>query len=198
MTRLTIKQRAQAIIMIERDFASREIAVKIVNKNIEVSADTVCRILTRNGLVSRVKHKKPLLFKKYQIKWLNFAKRFKNWTISNWSKVVWSDESKFQIFGLDEHQYCWKKLGELLKNTHVKPTVKIDGGLDAELYCQILDEDLMETLQYYELNVSDIVFQQDNDLKHTAILTKQWFDDNNVEIFSWPPQSPDLNLIEYL
>ncbi|GBB91266.1 hypothetical protein RclHR1_18440001 [Rhizophagus clarus] len=88
-----------------------------------------------------------------------------------------------------------EKTWRALKNIHVKPTVKfsgnsvfvwgcftfhgigflckIDGGLDAELYRQILDEDLIETLQYYELNILDIVFQQDNDLKHTAILTKQ-------------------------
>ena len=42
---------------------------------------------------------------------------------------------------------------------------KIDGGLDAELYRRILKEDFMETFQYYELNVSNIIFQQNNDLK---------------------------------
>jgi hypothetical protein len=41
--------------------------------------------------------------------------------------VVWSNESKFQIFGSDGHQYCWKTLGEPLKDTHVKPTVKFGG-----------------------------------------------------------------------
>ncbi|CAB4432300.1 unnamed protein product [Rhizophagus irregularis] len=120
----------------------------------------------------------------------------------------------------DKHQYCWKKSGKPLKNAHIKPTVKfgmgsifiwgcftsrnidylyrIDGGLNANLYRQILDEDFMKALQYYELNVLDIIFKQDNDLKHTAILTKQGFDNNNVEVLSWPPQSPDLNPIEHL
>ena len=76
-----------------------------VNNNIEVSADTVYRVLRRNGLVARVKCKKPLLSKKHQDKWLKFAKRFKDWTISNWNKVMWSDESKFQIFGSNKYQY---------------------------------------------------------------------------------------------
>ncbi|PKC56943.1 hypothetical protein RhiirA1_353390, partial [Rhizophagus irregularis] len=44
---------------------------------------------------------------------------------------------------------------------------RIDRDLDANIYRQILDEDFMKTLQYYELNISDIVFQQDNDLNET-------------------------------
>jgi transposase len=59
-----------------------------VNENIEISADTVRRVLRKNSFISRVKHKKPLLSKKHQEKRLKFAKRFKDWIISNWSKVV--------------------------------------------------------------------------------------------------------------
>ncbi|GES86890.1 pre-rRNA-processing protein TSR1 homolog [Rhizophagus clarus] len=74
---------------------------------------------------------------------------------------------------------------------------KIDGGLDAKLYRKILDENFMETLQYYEFDALNIIFQQNNDLKHTAILIKQWFDDNSIEVLPWPPQLPDLNPIEH-
>ena len=44
----------------------------------------------------------------------------------------------------------------------------------------------------------DGVFQQDNDPKHTAGITQQWFVDNHVVLLPWPSQSPDLNPIENL
>lgn len=69
-----------------------------VNEDIEVSVEAIYRMLRKNGFAARVKCKKPLLSKKHHEKRLNFAKRFKNWTVQDWSKVVWSDESKFQIF----------------------------------------------------------------------------------------------------
>ncbi|GBC09049.1 hypothetical protein RclHR1_08580008 [Rhizophagus clarus] len=180
--------------MIERGFASREIAAKIgckshvtilnLKKKYEETSkvedkqrsgqprnsNTVRRALKRNGLSARVKRKKPLLSKKHRENRLKFAKRFKDWTVSDWNRVVWSDESKFQIFGSDGREYCWKRQGETLKDAHIKPTVKFGGGS---------------------------VFQ-DNDPKHTALLTKQWFEDNNVEVLPWSPQSPDLNPIEHL
>ncbi|KAG1191305.1 hypothetical protein G6F70_009323 [Rhizopus microsporus] len=75
---------------------------------------------------------------------------------------------------------------------------EILGGLDSKLYCQILSEDLMATLDDYHLNTADIVFQQDNDPKHRSKLAIKLFQENNVKLLEWPAYSPDLNPIENL
>jgi transposase len=189
-------------------------------EKIKVSADTIRRTLRRNGLVSRIKKKKPYLRKMHRIRRLAFARKYQNWTLDDWKRVVWSDESKFMLFGSDGRLYCWKKPDEPLRSPHVKPTVKfgvgsimvwgcftshgtgnlcrIEGGLDGELYRRILAEDFMETLSDLGLGVEDVIFQHDNDPKHTANLTKDWLSDNGVVVLDWPAQSPDLNPIEHL
>jgi len=185
-----------------------------------VSAETVRRIFRHSGLVSRIKRRKPLLLPRHIRARYQFAKKYADWTAVDWRRVICSDESKFNVFGSDGRQYYWKKPSAPPSAAHVQPTVKhgggsimvwgcltaqgvgnlcrIDGGLDAELYCRILDEDLKGTLDWYHLDSKEMIFQHDNDPKHTAKRTKQWFEDNHIRVLDWPAQSPDLNPMEHL
>jgi len=64
----------------------------------------------------------------------------------------------------------------------------IEGKLNGEGYRKILTDDFIGTLNKFNLDINDIVFQQDNDPKHVANLTKKWFEDNNVTLLDWPSQ----------
>ena len=75
---------------------------------------------------------------------------------------------------------------------------KIEGTLDSTLYCEILSDNLLGTADYFQMDRDYFVFQQDNDLKHTSRLAKDWFNQIRVNLMDWPPQSPDMNPIEHL
>ena len=143
-----------------------------------------------------------------------------HWTINDWNRIIWSDETEINRFGSDGRLWCWKWKGEVLSDRTIQPTVKhggssvmvwgcmtahgvgylsrIDGRLDAKLYCKILEDELMQTLEYYEMEKDATIFQQDNDPKHTSRQAKTFLQDLDICLLQWPPQSPDLNPIEHL
>jgi hypothetical protein len=75
-----------------------------------------------------VKRKRPLLTKRHMKERLDFAIAHKDWTVEDWKRVVWSDETKINRLGSDGRKWVWKKAGEGLSERLVKGTKKFWGG----------------------------------------------------------------------
>jgi len=190
------------------------------NSQCSDSSERPQNVLKASGLQAKHKVKKPAISAKNQKKRLEFAKKHQHWTVEDWKRVIWSDETKVNRFGVDGRTWCWKSKGEGLSERTVQPTVKhsggsvmvwgcmtahgvgylsrIDGRLDVELYCKILEDELVKTMDYYGMEKDATIFQQDNDPKHTSRKAKQCLQDLQMSVLEWLPQSPNLNPIEHL
>lgn len=191
-----------------------------IGRVLRLSDNTVKRSLRRQGLRACVKTKKPLLTKKHRARRLQWAKKCKHADWEFWAHVIFSDESKFNLFGSDGRQYCWRKSGDRFLDQHVQSTVKhgggnimvwgcmtwegvgklhlIEGKMDKYVYRNILETELMGTIQMQGLEEDEVIFQHDNDPKHTAHYVVEWLRAQKFELIGHPPQSPDLNPIEHL
>ena len=71
----------------------------------------------------------------------------------------------------------------------------IDGIMNSSAYVEILDKFMLPSLRKLGRRA---MFMQDNDPKHTAGMTKEFFKKKKVKTVGWPSMSPDLNPIEHL
>ena len=74
----------------------------------------------------------------------------------------------------------------------------IESIMDAKVYFQILEDHLLQSVDWYKISRENFVFQQGNDPKHRSKLATKWMEDHAVEVLFWPLRSPDLNPIEHL
>ncbi len=145
--------------------------------------------------------------KQKRLEWAlrNQHDRFKN--------VIFSDECSVQ---LETHRLrCYRKKGEKPRNKHrAKHPTKVHvwagislrgateiciftGIMDAELYVRILDRCLLPFTRAV-FDGEDHRFMRDNDPKHVSRRAQKFFEDNRVNWWRTPPESPDLNPIENL
>jgi transposase len=187
---------------------------------VKMCDNTLRNALREQGLSSFTKVKKPALSQKNIKDRFRFAQMHKDWTVSDWERVVFSDETKICRFNSDGRSWCWVEDKENIPVRAVNQTVKHGGGsimlwgcltcrglgslqniqgrLNARGYIAILEQDLCGTLLAFGFNLEEIIFQQDNAAVHTAKIVREWLGKQPFCVLEWPAQSPDLNPIEHI
>ncbi len=138
--------------------------------------------------------------------------------ITQWSKVLFSDESKFCISFGNQGPRVWRKSKEAQNPCCLKSSVKfpqsvmiwaamssagvgplcfLKSTVNAAIYQEILEHFMLPSADKL-YGDADFIFQQDLAPAHTAKGTKSWFNDHGVTVLDWPANSPDLNPIENL
>ncbi|UYV61344.1 hypothetical protein LAZ67_1004485 [Cordylochernes scorpioides] len=175
---------------------------------------TISRRLVANGLHScRPLRRLPLTppNRRQRLEWC----RARSTWMTEWHRVVFSDESRFCLSSDSRRVRVWRRRGERSNPAAIvecptvrqrgimvwgaiaydsrSPLLRIQGTMTAQRY---VDDVLRPVTLPYLQGVPNALYQQDNARPHTARISQQALQD--VQMLPWPPYSPDLSPIEHV
>ena len=138
--------------------------------------------------------------------------------MTQWSRVIFTDESSFAVRPMRRNMRVWRRPGERYDATCMVPThksgyelvnvwgrfsyygkvplVRIEGSFTNTRYMLICDQVLWPWVVRVYGSLNNVVLQEDNCGPHRAIAVRNYMTALGVSRMVWPPQSPDLNPIE--
>uniref|UniRef100_A0A8C6VA09 Glutamate receptor n=1 Tax=Neogobius melanostomus TaxID=47308 RepID=A0A8C6VA09_9GOBI len=93
-----------------------------------VHGTTISRTLHKSGLHGRVARRKPLLKGGHKKSRLKFSISHMEDTATMWKRVLWSDETKIELFGPNAKRYVWHTPNTAHRPECTIPSVKYGGG----------------------------------------------------------------------
>ncbi|GFY16638.1 transposable element Tc1 transposase [Trichonephila clavipes] len=101
---------------------------------------------------------------------LDFCRPRATWSVTDWRRVIFSDESRFSLSADDHRTRVWRRSGQ-----------RSDPAFIVERHTAISQ---------------GAIYQQDNARPHTARLSQQCL--QGYDVIPWPARSPDLSPIEHV
>lgn len=186
------------------------------SRNRPISQPTIHRRLREANIKKYTTQKKPFISKANKLKRLKFAREHINKPLEFWRNILWTDESIFSLDGTWGRQFFYSKPSEKLKRAVVAPTRHSGGGhlmiwgcisynsvgpitwlrgkLVQSRYLELLND--VALVAGCKLIGENFMLQQDNAPIHKAKMILKFLKDLDQSLLEWPPQSPDLNVIE--
>lgn len=189
--------------------------------NRQVSAPTVRRRLQSLGVNSYVGKRKSYRSRIQVRKRLKWCSEKLSWGIDKWKRVVWSDESQFELINRKNRFYVRRRRdeGNCTFNFQARaqggggrvnvwgcftaagpgPIAFYEGTLNANSYVNMIKKIIPRRLAgNFDLGAGEWYLQQDNATCHRAKTSMEWFTKKGIKLLDWPPVSADLNPVENL
>ena len=184
----------------------------------DVSERTMRRTMASIGIKAVKPGRRPFMNNQQKANRLKWAQEHHHWTVEDWKRVLWSDETIIQIQD-NSPKYVRIVEGHELTPQHYVSTRKhplsimiwacfswrgtgrahvVEGNLNSEGYIeQIINHRVIQEMgECFPTGYG--LFQQDNAPCHKSKKVMEYFATNGINLIPWPPVSPDLNPIENL
>ncbi|KFM71407.1 Transposable element Tcb2 transposase, partial [Stegodyphus mimosarum] len=180
-----------------------------------VTARTIYRWLTERGLRSRRPLRRlPLTSVQRQARF-QWCRAHSHWNVTDWSRLVFSDEPPFELSPDDQRRRVWRRPGQqcdtnltVFRQTDRQPGVMGWGAISFHsrtplvVICRNLTaqryvgEVLRPVVLPFMSRHHWLTFQQDNARPHTAHVSATCR--SACRTLPWPARSPDLSAIEHV
>ncbi|KFM57593.1 Transposable element Tcb2 transposase, partial [Stegodyphus mimosarum] len=144
---------------------------------------------------------------------LQWCRVHSHWNVTDWSRIAFSDESRFELSPDDQRRRVWRHPGQLCDanltvfrqtgrgvmvwgaiSFHSRtPLVVFRRNLTAQRY---VDEVIRPVVLPFMSRHPGLTFKQDNACPHTAHVSSTCL--SACRTLPWPTRSPDLSLIEHV
>jgi transposase len=184
-----------------------------------ISATTVKRHLHKMGYKYTTKIKKQYLKKIHKVKRIAWCKKFSSYTIEDWRRIIFSDESTYYVLKRKNKMMVWWTKAEELDPDCLQQISTGNGGkvgvwgaicgygttsallysdnMNSTKYCEVLNNQLIPSIKRLPKG-KKYALQHDLAPWHTSNIVKEQIRKLKINILEWPPNSPDLNVVEEL
>ena len=186
--------------------------------NINVSDQTIRNRLHARNLRARRHVVRQPLTRRHRIARRQWALVHRRWTRAQWRRVMFSDESRFNLDHHDGRMLVWRRPRERyataciaehdrwgggsvmvwagIWSTGRTDLVVVNGNMNWRRY---LNDVIIPVVQPKLQRIGNgAIFQDDNARPHRARAVQDYLRQHGIQRMDWPAKSPDMNPIEHL
>ena len=185
--------------------------------DIDIHSSTVRRRLLENNRPAYRPIKSQFLTEQMKIRRLQWCKEHETWSSEDWGRVIFSDESSFEIQP-PSSQFIRRFRGEQPTRDLFQPGFRhpkkvmlwscmsvngpgrvhvVEGSMNSVQYKEVISHSVIPQIDEW-FGTEPYWFQQDLAPCHTSRVVKAFYEEKHVNVLSWPGNSPDLSPIENL